>query len=102
MDTYLLKELHMRSSKYTYDFTGTFEVPTDVIPRARRRHQIDFNGDSGSVIVEIDFGAGYRDIKTVIIADSSRLPISLDAVIFGIRVTATDEVTIAYIIDAVN
>ena len=63
----------------------------------RARYQIECNNASktGTATVEIDFGAGYRLMKTIDLTDVSRVPYTIEAEIVSARVTPSQSMTLA-------
>ena len=63
----------------------------------RARYQVECNnaGATGTATVEIDFGAGYRLMKTIDLTDVARAPFTIEADIVAIKVTPSQEMVLA-------
>ena len=63
----------------------------------RGRYQIECNNATavGTAAVEVDFGGGYRAMHTIELTDVDRVPYTLEAEIVKIRVTPSQEMTLA-------
>ena len=70
--------------------------PDDIFDN-RARYQIDCDNaaDTGTATVEVDFGGGYRTLTTIDLTDTARVPWTIEADIHKIRITPSQEMTLA-------
>ena len=80
----------------TISAATTLSKPNSIFDN-RARYQIECNNVSkaGTAAVEIDFGAGYRLMKTIDLTDVSRAPYTIEADIVAIKVTPSQEMVLA-------
>lgn len=92
----------MRDYMYIAVIAAATVLEPPLVPKGRCRHQLDFSGTTGSVVVEIDFGSGYRTITTVDCTDTARLPFCFECAVTKIRVTPSVSRTLAYYVNQVD
>jgi len=71
----------------------------DAVPTGAAWHQIELvnpAGDTGTALIEVDCGAGYRTYATVSLADPSRVPFCLVLDADKIRITPSAAMTVCY------
>ena len=63
----------------------------------RARYQVECHNATatGTATVEVNFGAGYRLMKTIDLTDVARAPFTIEADIVAIKVTPSQEMTLA-------
>ena len=84
----------------TIDAATVLEAP--LVPPGRCRHQLDFGGTTGTVLVEVDFGTGYRSLVTVDLTELDRVPFCLEAAVVKFRLTPSASRDMAYYVNQVD
>lgn len=74
----------------------TLSKPDNIFDN-RARYQIECNNASktGTATVEINFGAGFRTMKTIDLTDAARTPYTIEADIVAIKITPSQEMILA-------
>ena len=74
----------------------TLSKPDNIFDN-RARYQVECHNATatGTATVEVNFGAGYRLMKTIDLTDVARAPFTIEADIVAIKVTPSQEMTLA-------
>lgn len=70
--------------------------PNDIFDN-RARYQVECHNATatGTATVEVNFGAGYRLLKTIDLTDVARAPFTVEADVVAIKVTPSQEMILA-------
>ena len=74
----------------------TLSKPDNIFDN-RARYQVECHNATatGTATVEVNFGAGYRLMKTIDLTDVARAPFTIEADIVAIKVTPSQEMVLA-------